>query len=70
MSTLKAMKSSFERSYGKQNITLIVISYEIYQTSLRQDHLCNFLYMLKIISLEKIHEAYFISASLLLRYGL
>ena len=32
--TLKAIKSSFERSYDKQNITLVVISYEIYQTSL------------------------------------
>ena len=30
MSTLKAIKSHFERSYDKQNITLVVISYEIY----------------------------------------
>ena len=29
MSTLKAIKSHFERSYDKQNITLVVISYEI-----------------------------------------
>ena len=28
LSTLKAIKSSFERSYDKQNITLRVISYE------------------------------------------
>ena len=32
LSTLKAIKSSFERSYDKQNITSAVISYEIYQT--------------------------------------
>ena len=32
MSTLKAIKSHFERSYDKQNITRVVISYEIYQT--------------------------------------
>ena len=35
MSTLKAIISSFERSYDKQNITLVVISYEIYQTRQR-----------------------------------
>ena len=29
MSTLKAIKSSFERSNDKQNITLVVISYEM-----------------------------------------
>ena len=29
MSTLKAIKSYFERSYEKQNITLMVISYEM-----------------------------------------
>ena len=34
MSTFKTIKSFFERSYDKQNITLMVISYEIYQTSL------------------------------------
>ena len=33
MSTLKAIKSPFGRSYDKQNITLVVISYEN-QTSL------------------------------------
>ena len=31
LSTFKAIKSSSERSYDKQNITLVVISYEIYQ---------------------------------------
>ena len=35
LSTLKAIQSSFERSYDKQNITLVVISYEIYQTRRR-----------------------------------
>ena len=35
LSTLKAIESSFERSYDKQNITLVVISYEIYQTRRR-----------------------------------
>ena len=30
MSTLKALKCHFERSYDKQNMTLVVISYEIY----------------------------------------
>ena len=35
MSTLKAIKSHFEKSYNKQNITLVVISYEIYQTRRR-----------------------------------
>ena len=35
MSTLKAIKNPFERSYDKQNITLVVISYEIYQTRRR-----------------------------------
>ena len=35
MSTLKAIKSSFEKSYDKQNITLVVNSYEIYQTRQR-----------------------------------
>ena len=35
MSNLKAIKSHFERSYDKQNITLMVISYEIYQTCQR-----------------------------------
>ena len=35
LSSLKAIKSSFERSYDKQDITLVVISYEIYQTCRR-----------------------------------
>ena len=34
ISTLKAINSSSERSYDKQNITRVVISYEIYQTSI------------------------------------
>ena len=29
LSSLKAVKRSFERSYDKQNITLVVITYEI-----------------------------------------
>ena len=41
MSTLKAIKSHVERSYDKQNITLVVILYEIYQTSLRRLGLLN-----------------------------
>ena len=28
---LKAIKSHFKRSYDKQNLTLVVISYEIYE---------------------------------------
>ena len=35
ISTLKAIKSYFKRSYDKHNITLVVISYEIYQTPRR-----------------------------------
>ena len=35
MPTLKAIISSFEMSYDKQNITLVVISYEIDQTRRR-----------------------------------
>ena len=35
MSTLKAKKSSLKRSFDKQNLTLVVISYEIYQTRRR-----------------------------------
>ena len=31
---LKAIKSHFKWSYDKQNLTLVVISYEIYETSL------------------------------------
>ena len=30
---LKAIKSNFKGSYDKQNLTLVVISYEIYETS-------------------------------------
>ena len=32
MSTLKTIKSSIKRSYDKQNLTLMVISYEIYES--------------------------------------
>ena len=31
---LKAIKSNFKGSYDKTNLTLVVISYEIYETSL------------------------------------
>ena len=43
MATLKAMKSNLNRSYDKQNPTLVVISYEIYETR-RSDHSCKILY--------------------------
>ena len=33
--SLKAIKSSFKRSYDEQNLTLVVISYEIYETRRR-----------------------------------
>ena len=32
MFTLKAIKFNLKRSYDKQNLTLVVISYEIYET--------------------------------------
>ena len=35
MSILKTIKNIFEMSYGKQNITLVIILYEIYQTRCR-----------------------------------
>ena len=35
MFILKAIKSHFKRSYDKQNLTLLVILYEIYETRLR-----------------------------------
>ena len=35
LSTLKAIKSNFNGSYDKQNLTLVVISYEIYETRQR-----------------------------------
>ena len=50
MSTLKTIKSSFKRSYDKQNLTFVVISYEIYETRARfinfiwNDHSCKILY--------------------------
>ena len=38
LSILKAIKSSFKGSYDKQNLTLVVISYEIYETSRSSFH--------------------------------
>ena len=35
MLILKAIKSNFKGSYNKQNLTLVVISYEIYETRQR-----------------------------------
>ena len=35
MFVLKAIKSHFKGSYNKQNLTLVVISYEIYETRRR-----------------------------------
>ena len=35
MVILKAVKSHFKGSYDKQNLTLVVISYEIYETDRR-----------------------------------
>ena len=35
MSTFKAIKFHLKQSYDKQNLTLMVISYEIYETHLR-----------------------------------
>ena len=32
MSTLETIKSSLKQPYDKQNLTLMVISYEIYET--------------------------------------
>ena len=36
LSIFKAIESSFKGSYDKQNLTLVVISYEIYETSRRR----------------------------------
>ena len=54
MSALKAIKSHFKQSYDKQNLTLVVISYEIYETHQKarfinfiwNDHECNILMQL------------------------
>ena len=47
MFTLMAIKSSFERSYDKQNITLMVISPKARLINfIRNDHECNILYIL------------------------
>ena len=35
LSILKAIKSNFKKSYDKQNLTLVVILYEIYETRRR-----------------------------------
>ena len=35
LSILKAIKSDFKGCYDKQNLTLVVISYEIYETRQR-----------------------------------
>ena len=35
LSIVKAIKSHFKKSYDKQNFTLVVISYEIYETRRR-----------------------------------
>ena len=35
MIILKAIKSHFKRSYDKQNLTLVAISYEIYEMTTR-----------------------------------
>ena len=35
MSSFKAIKSHLKQSYDKQNLTLVVISYEIYETRQR-----------------------------------
>ena len=46
MSTFKAIKLYLKLSYDKQNLTLVAISYEIYETSLRRnDHECKILYI-------------------------
>ena len=49
---LKAIKSHFKGSYDKQNLTLVVISYEIYETRQRlvinftwNDHSCKIFYL-------------------------
>ena len=36
LSILKAIKSNFKGSFDKQNLSLVVISYEIYETSIRR----------------------------------
>ena len=35
MSTFKAIKSHLKQSYDKQNLTLMIIAYEIYETRQR-----------------------------------
>ena len=35
MFVLKVIKSNFKGSYDKQNLTLVVISYKVYETSQR-----------------------------------
>ena len=50
MYTLKTIKSSLKQSYDKQNLTLRVISYEIYEIRrfinfIQNDHSCKILYL-------------------------
>ena len=56
MFILKAIKSHFKRSYDKQNLTLVVILFEIYETSQRRNgHLCKVLdFGILIVMLELI----------------
>ena len=49
MSTLKVIKSILKWSYDKRNLTLMVISYEIYESLINfiwNDHSCKILYLL------------------------
>ena len=45
LSILKAIKFNFKGSYDKQNLTLVVFSYEIYETHVIYDHSCKILYI-------------------------
>ena len=56
MSTLKAIKSHFKQSYDKQNLTLVVISYEIYEfmkarliNFIWNGHSCKILYIWSVV---------------------
>ena len=57
MSTFKAIKPNLKQSYDKQNLTLVVISYEIYETRRRlvsyemTTHVRSSMYYPKIIAL-------------------
>ena len=41
LSVLKAIKSHFKGSFDKQNLTLLIISYEIYETRRRRRNVCS-----------------------------